>query len=606
MNESRLFLGNLPPGISDDDLRQRLKKYGKLSDVNIKQKVDHVGKVTATFAHCTLSTKSDVLKCLDKLMGEGPWNGHSLKAEIAKKSFEQRRQENFSVVSDKTKQIEVPNKPPKAERPPKVKKQPVLNEEESDEEVVFWGQAKGKPENAVEFESEDVKKRKRRYEEPPTKFYKAEATSSQSELLNRLEKFSNVWGDSESSFGPSYQRRPRPEFNGDTSPKISNDLAQLEERKPEKRPKIKSSVKSEEAKPKVASKIDKKLRSEEQRQQSLNQKADLLKKQQNAVKKALSAKNKANTKIKFDDEEEIENGTIKPTSMQLFDDESDGEEIHEDNFKIKKQFEGKRGEKLLELQSSFGLDERFKLDKRFAENEEESDQEAKDNEVENQMAILEGIVGPLSKKPKKEQKMNPIVRFDPSRADHGSKYKITKEQEEVEEEDAEEPLPEVSSERFFEVKTDLKNVLQPNEGFSLRSLFGESEEVEEEAVVQVQEPQEKKKIIKNPLEKTEKPKPFAAEDVTSFSTNGWSVPVETFFYQTNDSRFDDGLEFLKKAKIPTKSEFESKRKDLWLSIKGKNKIVDRRKSTFEKKLGGKPKNKPVKGFGGKKHQIKRK
>jgi len=75
--------------------------------------------------------------------------------------------------------------------------------------------------------------------------------------------------------------------------------------------------------------------------------------------------------------------------------------------------------------------------------------------------------------------MKPIVRYDPSKPDHGLKYKLQKkiEGEDEKEDTNETPLPEVSSERFFEVKSDLKSILKPDQeiGFSLRNLFGGNE-----------------------------------------------------------------------------------------------------------------------------------
>jgi hypothetical protein len=57
------------------------------------------------------------------------------------------------------------------------------------------------------------------------------------------------------------------------------------------------------------------------------------------------------------------------------------------------------------MQSSFGMDERFRLDSRFAETEGEVDSkvEHEDNEISKQLSILEEVVGPLDKKSKKNK-----------------------------------------------------------------------------------------------------------------------------------------------------------------------------------------------------------
>eukprot|EP00061_Rhincodon_typus_P005826 g25807.t1 len=67
----------------------------------------------------------------------------------------------------------------------------------------------------------------------------------------------------------------------------------------------------------------------------------------------------------------------KRTIGKLFDseeedNEDDSDEDYSGRFKIKPQFEGKAGQKLFDLQSRFGTDERFRMDKRFLESEDEN------------------------------------------------------------------------------------------------------------------------------------------------------------------------------------------------------------------------------------------
>jgi hypothetical protein len=90
---------------------------------------------------------------------------------------------------------------------------------------------------------------------------------------------------------------------------------------------------------------------------------------------------------------------------------------------------------------------------------------------------------------------------------------------------------------------------------------------------------------------------------------------ETFFFSSNDSRFDgnncdilnnnpfilflaEGKEFFKNVKSLAKEEFGGKRRLLWSTMKSKRKTVNRKRAAFTKKLGGKPsKDKFVKGRG---------
>lgn len=67
-------------------------------------------------------------------------------------------------------------------------------------------------------------------------------------------------------------------------------------------------------------------------------------------------------------------------SGRLFDNSEDEESGSEDDshrFRIKPQFEGRAGQKLLDLQSRFGTDDRFRMDSRFLESDSEEEQEGK-------------------------------------------------------------------------------------------------------------------------------------------------------------------------------------------------------------------------------------
>ncbi|CAB3374080.1 Hypothetical predicted protein [Cloeon dipterum] len=611
MNESRLFIGNLPPGVSEKELKSKLKKYGNLTDVTVKERLDHNGKITATFAHCTLSSDRDIMKCLDDLMSEGAWNGHNLKAEVAKKTFEQRRQESapVAVIKEKTS----PAKPSCPEvtkvKAAKTSKLPPKKDDESSdsEDEVYWSKmGDKKADNAVEFVSQEAPKRRRREEEAPTKLYKAQSTSAQSDLLKRLEKFSNVWGDSEGHSSPSFSSSINSAHRIYTPQTNGNEKAEAVEKKIKRKsengdaPKVKrKSIKEEVGDPqekttKVASKQEKKIRSEEQRLQSLDERANFFKQQQEAVKKALSDKNAKNKKIVFDDDNEEPAAVANAGAMKLFDDESGDEGGDADRFKIKKQFEGKKGEKLLEMQSTFGMDERFKLDKRFAEEDVEggSDSEHEDPEIKNQLAILEEVVGPLKKKSKLAENMPNFVRYDPSKSDHDKKYKRnTEETKKEEEEKPEQALPEVSSERFYEVKSDLLSLLQSSEDFNLRDVIGGGNEGAAPTNGGTVEPKAKieKKAAKSLPEKMECDEDLK-KAVDSIPTTSWSLSTETFFFLPDDPRFKEGLEFINNAKVLDSNDYKLKRQELYATIKNKLKNVRRKKTTFEKKLGGKPKN----------------
>jgi hypothetical protein len=296
------------------------------------------------------------------------WNGHSVKAEIAKKSAQQRLQEHKPEAheNETTNQRSAP--PPirqnnvsatrginKLTFPVMTKAQIKKFEDSSDSESeVFWKPAVA--DNVVEMggAEEPKPKRRRRMEEMPTKFYDSKPTAAQSDLLKRLENFSSVWGDDEHqsshyNSSPAERARSNASFygNGYSSEKpavmeIEEEAPKIKEKKKEKKKdKTEKAVAPSDGK-KVVTKTDKKIRSEEKRLQSLNERADQFKQQQDLVKKALAGKGAKNKKITFDDDDL---GEGRKKSKNLFDEGSDDDQGAE-NFKIKKQFEGKKGEKV--------------------------------------------------------------------------------------------------------------------------------------------------------------------------------------------------------------------------------------------------------------------
>ncbi|KAM9276862.1 nucleolar protein 8 [Morus bassanus] len=171
------------------------------------------------------------------------------------------------------------------------------------------------------------------------------------------------------------------------------------------------------------------------------------------------------------------------TSGRLFESSEDEQDDTDDErFKIKPQFEGKAGEKLLKLQSRFGTDERFRMDARFLESD--SEEEAETNslkgdeeeklaaEKKKNLEILGSLLNINLEHPKstktatsaKKFKDINALRYDPTRQDHAvferkpsatekeSKAKRKKKREESEK------LPEVSKEIYYDVAVDLKEL----------------------------------------------------------------------------------------------------------------------------------------------------
>ncbi|NXO58058.1 NOL8 protein, partial [Aramus guarauna] len=178
-----------------------------------------------------------------------------------------------------------------------------------------------------------------------------------------------------------------------------------------------------------------------------------------------------------------EDDSAPKTSSRLFESSEDEQDDRDDErFKIKPQFEGKAGEKLLKLQSRFGTDERFRMDARFLESDSEEEAETNISKADEEeelaaekkknLQILGSLLNINLEHPKptkmatnaKKFKDINALRYDPTREDHAvfekkpsttekeSKAKRKKKREESEK------LPEVSKETYYDIAVDLKEL----------------------------------------------------------------------------------------------------------------------------------------------------
>jgi len=83
----RLFVGNLPHGIADSEVRSQFGNYGKISSLEIKSKKGADGNVIATFAFIDLTVSGSRLsQCLNDTNGSD-MGGNRIRVQIAKESF---------------------------------------------------------------------------------------------------------------------------------------------------------------------------------------------------------------------------------------------------------------------------------------------------------------------------------------------------------------------------------------------------------------------------------------------------------------------------------------------------------------------------------------
>ncbi|XP_069906253.1 nucleolar protein 8 isoform X2 [Oryctolagus cuniculus] len=204
-----------------------------------------------------------------------------------------------------------------------------------------------------------------------------------------------------------------------------------------------------------------------------------------------SEKEETSSQAKSCPEEELVTEPMGKASGKLFDSSDDEESDAEDDsnrFKIKPQFEGRAGQKLMDLQSHFGTDDRFRMDSRFLESDSEEEQEEineeKTAEEEEfaaekkkalnvvQSVLQMNLSSSSSKGTVAAKKFKDIIRYDPTRHDHATyerkkdeKPKESKAKRKKKREEAEK-LPEVSKEMYYNIATDLKEIFQTTKGTS--------------------------------------------------------------------------------------------------------------------------------------------
>ncbi|KAL5277514.1 NOL8 family protein [Megaselia abdita] len=513
MESKRFFVNNLPPGTVDGDLQRLFQDYGEIEKIEVKTKENLVDPQNPkVLAFVTLSIKDKLVdQCVNDLCNYKV-KGQYLSVSVAKESFLERL---------------------KRERANEGKK--------SEEEKPQFTDA---PVNVA------VPKR---FDPPSTQ--------------NTTIKFDEDLevGDLDDDDQVVYQSISKKK----ASHSLQNGKIKI------------ASVSSEpihiiSSKPKVKEQDEKAKKADQKRKESLNKKKTQTNQQKNAIQMALSAVDGGKSKkIVFDDDGEIDSGfensengpapkKAKKQKLELFDEE---EEEGDFNLDIKEQFHGKKGAKLMKLQSKMGLDPRFKMDSNFLEDDEEENVEEEEkgptefDERKWQMNLIEQSLGkkvdhstgPMDGKKKQKRSMQ---RYDPSMEEKFLKQKPS--EEEVEQlKKLADRTPEVSKEIFYSVTDDLsKSLKRRGDGFSLLSMFGN--QVPEES--EVKEEYMEKILVK----KGEKPSLAGRMDFESSDSEDelaqlskekeekkkggkmkGGVWTENFFFVDGDIRFKEGANFFK-------------------------------------------------------------
>ncbi|XP_022219935.2 probable RNA-binding protein CG14230 [Drosophila obscura] len=392
---------------------------------------------------------------------------------------------------------------------------------------------------------------------------------------------------------------------------------------------------------------------EQKRKESLNKMRQEHLQKKSAIQQALSAitvDGSRAKRIKFSDAEEDEHEPEpqpkKQPKLDLFDDdEEDGEE--DDEQVIIPQYEGKKGERLVEMQSKQSLDPRFRITATFVD-EEEGDYEQKDagadldhaadmpqeSERNWQMGILEQVVGRkltnTSENERKAAKNKKMLRFDPANEGHQNlvRQKVVQEKEnnytipktkDAKAKDKGTVEAPVSKEAFYVVTDSLTQSLNMRgEGFSLLDMFGSAHD---EEVAKRQDQLEKlgsEKILvskpnANKLGQLATQNPFSydsseSEDEAAPAADPDPDPaneeepakkkpkqkkskiqMESFFIPKNDTRLKEGAQFFRTTKAEVDhADYDKVKSRLKLLIG--NKIAKTRKNLPSKDIK-QPRNK---------------
>lgn len=396
--------------------------------------------------------------------------------------------------------------------------------------------------------------------------------------------------------------------------------------------------------------------SELKRLESMMERSKETERKKKAIHQALALDNageKPNKKIIFDsessdvsedhEEDEIQLGhdnfnegrQKKPALFDSSSENEDDEEIDEERFRIRPEYEGKAGKQLMKLQARFQNDERFRMDEKFIDepdssevDSEEEEKHGNNNQKESSdeksraYKILGEVLGTttVAKVERKKAMFRDVsaIHFDPTKEDHKQfemepnkkKEKVVKTNKDImdssddeETQNAEkqnEELPEVTKERFYEVMSDsFKDAFSDkgpdlaSKSFSLMSTFEgkEDSDTNDQDMFDSKEVPDKKKLeqtLWNPdgADRNDRIMSSDHEDGELYNPVRLCTSNQTFFFSSeNDERVKEGISaFYRKEDFDEiRKEWLQNRQSLVNAYRTKHKSLSRRKKMEEKR-----------------------
>jgi hypothetical protein len=328
----------------------------------------------------------------------------------------------------------------------------------------------------------------------------------------------------------------------------------------------------------------------EKRLQTLKQKLNQQKAQQLLVKESINSNKTINKRIVFDldhNKQQLNNNIESLTkSKQLFENDSNDSEVEENEFEfnLNKKISDKNAEKLIQLNSRFAHDIRFKIDNRFLDfdNNNNNNEEVL-NEKDKNLHLLEEVLGtkikPIIKREDKTNDNNDsknselfVSRFDPTNeksfiyevSNSVNKKKVTFDNKVLAKKEVivkEEKVENVSQELYYEVSSALKESLNNKDNeFSLTQMFGNENNVKKRNFGNELNPKSEEIVYKKSNKSLNSlPNPFKYDSSSSdeeedekivISTNDnkpnrMSESYQKFFFAENDPRFEEDIFYRK-------------------------------------------------------------
>ncbi|KAI9275712.1 hypothetical protein BDA99DRAFT_457392, partial [Phascolomyces articulosus] len=488
--DKRIYIGGLHSSVDDQLIRDRFGRYGTIGDITIAKDVE--GNCRG-FGHFNINTTPKQWAGCLSLYNGAKWKGQIMRLEDAKMDYmERKRKETEQQQIKEEKQRKKRLRIEQATRTVMESKDMALVTDRLAKQKRGWRLGRyGRGIAMMRLKKPDGTQLvfdPKLYANNLTKLYDMGATVKP---VHRL---------------PMYYEEPET-FDQDTSLSTSDSISLS------RNDKEALSTMNKDNEKRLAA-MERRIQEEKQRQEILQR--SFMNNQERSNHVTFEASDDENEEKERGEEPEVSKTTERPAprdSKWMFD--SDEEDGDTSNFEIKinPALEGEKGRELLELQSKFKGDDRFKLSEEFKDDDDEeekdtrarriqkeSDDEPEDEisktiaEEKNQsMDLLRAMFGDekVEKTKPKEVQWSFGARYDPEAEDADDFLRKPKEeyvesdqdhnQEEHDVDDDEEPLPGntkpvtampvVSTEKHFEVNVNMKPLFGAEEAEPFK-LFG--------------------------------------------------------------------------------------------------------------------------------------